>query len=65
MKMPFMADDNVSGNILGGETGASDVELYRTKDHRSEAERRAEERKQWTVKIDKLVAVDISKDEEA
>lgn len=45
--MPFMADDNVSGNILGGETGASDVELYRTKDHRSEAERRAEERKQW------------------
>ena len=44
--MPFMADDNVSGNILGGETGASDVELYRTEDRRPEAERRAEEKKQ-------------------
>jgi hypothetical protein len=49
MKMPFMVDDNVSGNVLGGETGASDAELYRTKDPRSEAERRAEERKQRAV----------------
>jgi len=39
----------VSGNVLGGETGASDVELYRTKDPRSEAERRAEEQKQRAV----------------
>ncbi|KAK9481780.1 hypothetical protein V1527DRAFT_486298 [Lipomyces starkeyi] len=46
MKMPFMADDNVSGNILGGETGASDAVLYQTKDPRSEAERRAEEKDQ-------------------
>ena len=46
MKMPFMADDNVSGNVLGGETGASDVELYRTRDHRSDGERRAEEQRQ-------------------
>ena len=44
MKMPFMPDDNVSGNILGGETGDSDTVLYQTKDPRSEFERRAEEK---------------------
>lgn len=42
--MPFMADDNVSGNVLGGETGLSDAVLYVTKDRRPDAERRAEER---------------------
>ncbi len=42
--MPFMPDDNVSGNILGGETGQSDAILYETKDRRSEAERREAER---------------------
>ncbi|KAK9357647.1 hypothetical protein V1504DRAFT_463786, partial [Lipomyces starkeyi] len=46
MKMPFMADDNVSVKILGGETGASDAVLYQTKGPRSEAERRAEEKDQ-------------------
>ena len=51
MKMPFMPDDNVSGNVLGGETGVSDEELYRTKDHRSEAERRAEEQKQRALVV--------------
>jgi hypothetical protein len=49
MKMPFMADDNVSGGVLGGEKGVSDAELYQTKDHRSEVERRAEEREQGEV----------------
>jgi hypothetical protein len=44
MKMPFMPDDNVSGNILGGEIGESDTVLYKTRDHRSEDERRLEER---------------------
>ena len=44
--MPFMADDDVSGNILGGERGASDEVLYHTKDSRSEAERRHEEGEQ-------------------
>ncbi|TVY91879.1 Uncharacterized protein LAWI1_G003169, partial [Lachnellula willkommii] len=44
MKMPFMPDDNVSGNILGGETGDSDATLYKTRDHRSEDERRLAER---------------------
>ena len=44
MKMPFMPDDNVSGNILGGETGDSDAVLYKTRDHRSEDDRRLEER---------------------
>lgn len=42
--MPFMPDDNVSGNTLGGETGDSDATLYKTRDHRSEDERRLEER---------------------
>jgi len=42
--MPFMPDDNVSGNILGGETGDSDVTLYKTRDHRTDEERRLEER---------------------
>jgi hypothetical protein len=45
LKMPVMPDDNVSGNILGGESGgASDTVLYKTRDHRSEDERRLEER---------------------
>jgi hypothetical protein len=44
MKMPFMPDDNVGGNMLGGETGDSDAVLYKTRDHRSEDYRRAEER---------------------
>jgi hypothetical protein len=40
-----MPDDNVSGNILGGESGgASDTVLYKTRDHRTEEERRLEER---------------------
>ncbi|KIM95884.1 hypothetical protein OIDMADRAFT_33292 [Oidiodendron maius Zn] len=51
MKMPFMPDDNVSGNVLGGESGISDEELYRTKDHRSETERRAEEQKQRALVV--------------
>ncbi|TVY75825.1 Uncharacterized protein LSUE1_G005857 [Lachnellula suecica] len=44
MKMPFMPDDNVSGNTLGGETGDSDAILYKTMDPRSEDDRRLEER---------------------
>jgi hypothetical protein len=44
LTMPFMPDDNVSGNILGGEKGNTDVTLYKTRDHRSEDDRRAEER---------------------
>jgi hypothetical protein len=44
MVMPFMPDDDVSGNILGGVAPASDVILYATKDKRSEEERRLAER---------------------
>jgi hypothetical protein len=44
--MPFMPDDNVSGNILGGERGDTDAILYLTRDLRSEDDRRAEEREQ-------------------
>ncbi|KAJ4855441.1 flavin reductase like domain-containing protein [Trichoderma breve] len=43
MKMPFMYNDNVSGNTLGGEKGASDAELYATKDNRSLEEKKQEE----------------------
>lgn len=43
MKMPFMHDDNVSGNILGGEKGISDAEVYSTMDRRPRAERLREE----------------------
>jgi len=43
MKMPIMVDDNVSGNILGGESGGSDMAIYKSRDHRSEDERRLEE----------------------
>lgn len=44
MKMPFMPDDDVSGNILGGVAPASDEILYATKDKRSDEERRLAER---------------------
>lgn len=44
MKMPTMPDDNVSGNILGGESGISDAVVFGTRDRRSEEERRIEER---------------------
>jgi hypothetical protein len=57
MKMPFMVDDNVSGNILGGETGISDEELYRTKDRRPEAERRAEEQKQRVMAAEEKLKI--------
>jgi hypothetical protein len=50
MKMPFMWDDNVSGNILGGETGASDAELYASKDYRPIEEKQREEREYMEVK---------------
>lgn len=43
MKMPFMYNDDVSGNTLGGEKGLSDVELYATKDNRSLEEKQREE----------------------
>ncbi len=46
LTMPFMPDDNVSGNILGGERGDTDAILYLTRDLRSEDDRRAEEREQ-------------------
>lgn len=48
LPMPMMADDNVSGNTLGGEIGGSDAEVYRTRDMRSEDERRQEERERKT-----------------
>jgi len=44
LKMPFMPDDNVSGNVLGGENSLTTDELYATEDPRSERERREEER---------------------
>lgn len=43
MKMPFMYNDTVSGNTLGGEKGASDAELYATKDNRPLEEKQREE----------------------
>jgi hypothetical protein len=50
MKMPFMHDDNATGNTLGGETGASDAELYASKDYRPVEERQREEREHREVK---------------
>jgi hypothetical protein len=49
--MPFMPDDDVSGNVLGGVTGSSDMELYKTKDPRSDAERRVEEQKRRAQEV--------------
>ncbi|KAL7959088.1 hypothetical protein V8C34DRAFT_304253 [Trichoderma compactum] len=43
IKLPFIYNDNVSGNTLGGEKGASDAELYTTKDNRPLEEKQQEE----------------------
>jgi hypothetical protein len=51
MKMPIMWDDNVSGNILGGETGASDAELYASKDYRPIEEKQREENEHREAKL--------------
>lgn len=51
MKMPFMHDDNVNASVLGGgTTGASDAELYASKDYRPIEEKLREEREHREVK---------------